>query len=257
MTVKVFLDTSVQVYRALADREQFVNIESQLISSDFNAITSQYVWMEYQRTVVADYAHIHRLMTEYNGWSELLRHLLDGSRSFRPRTAVRCTKIVSQIMEQSGDDWYLAYDRVEDQITDGLYLHFWDNVVPVSDPIVCDLVTNGINQQSDDCYSVASSCRKELATCHLPKFLNEHKAELSNVANYLSAHPKSIKDQPRLERLLAAILKDPQAVLGQSACWPLGDLIIALQVPPDAQVWSLDKDFATLAKILDIKRYPS
>jgi len=50
-------------------------------------------------------------------------------------------------------------------------------------------------------------------------------------------------------------LQDHRAGLGQSACWPLGDLFILLQVPPDAMVWSLDADFRVLADILALKQY--
>lgn len=50
-------------------------------------------------------------------------------------------------------------------------------------------------------------------------------------------------------------MRDPQAALGQASCWPLGDVIIALQVPAGAALWTLDKDSASLAQALDIPLY--
>jgi|GEM_PF-4380847 len=70
-----------------------------------------------------------------------------------------------------------------------------------------------------------------------------------------SDHPKCIKQQSRVEQHLAKVLDEPQAVLGQSACWPLGDIIIALQVPEDAMLWTLDADFEALADALGLRLY--
>jgi len=75
------------------------------------------------------------------------------------------------------------------------------------------------------------------------------------IADYLRAHPNVIKDQSRVEQLLRAVQNDPRSALGQASCWPLGDLIIALQVPADASLWTLDADFAPLAIVLGIPLY--
>lgn len=116
-------------------------------------------------------------------------------------------------------------------------------------------MTKGIAHQRDQRYAVASSCRKEHAACHLPAFLANHHPRLQTLLDYLAAHPHSVKEQPRLERLLQAVMRDPQAALGQASCWPLGDVIIALQVPAGAALWTLDKDSASLAQALDIPLY--
>jgi hypothetical protein len=113
---------------------------------------------------------------------------------------------------------------------------------PTPDPINCDLTAAGVQRQPDGTYTIADTCRKEAATCHLPNFLADHQQERGAIADYLAAHPNVIKDQVRVERLLAAVIADPEAALGQAACWPLGDVIIALQVPPDAALWTLDPD---------------
>lgn len=96
---------------------------------------------------------------------------------------------------------------------------------------------------------------KETATCHLPDFLAQHQPELCTIHDYLTAHPNAVKDQSRVERLLAAAIENPRTALGQASCWPLGDVIIALQVPENATLWTLDSDFAPLLTAVGRRLY--
>jgi hypothetical protein len=210
--------------------------------------------MEYQRTLVADYGHVYSVMGRYTDWGDLFGHILDGPHGFRPRAAVRCAQIIGQLYNTSQQNYEVARYLCGSQISNGLRHKFWNNVTPVQDTIACDLVTKGVIRQRNH-YAVAASCRKEDAACHLPNFLTSHKAKLQTLADYLAAHPHNLKDQARLERLLAAIIREPRSALGQASCWPLGDVIIALQVPDGAALWTLDKDFVPLAQALNISLY--
>lgn len=102
---------------------------------------------------------------------------------------------------------------------------------------------------------VAESCHKATAACHLPAFLAAHKPQLHTIIDYLTTHPTCIKDQGRVERLLKVVLKKPQEALGQSACWPLGDVIIALQIPAHVKLWTLDADLIALSRALNLALY--
>ena len=82
-----------------------------------------------------------------------------------------------------------------------------------------------------------------------------NKDRICTIAEYLAAHPRLLKQQMQIERLLADLLINPRAALGQSACWPLGDVIIALQVPTDALLWTLDRDFEPLVQALGLQLY--
>ena len=125
----------------------------------------------------------------------------------------------------------------------------------MADAIVCDLVAIGLTTRADTTFTVADSCRKERAACHLPAFLTDQRERLSALLAYLAVHPRCIKEQTRVEQRLRAVLDNPRAALGQSACWPLGDLIIALQVPPNTALWTRDPDFVPLATALGIPLY--
>jgi len=83
-------------------------MDAQFESLSPDLYTTSYVWMEFQRTVVDDFAHIQRLMMRYDNWNNLLFHMLDGQRAFRPRSAARCTRLVGLIYEQCEGDWTYA-----------------------------------------------------------------------------------------------------------------------------------------------------
>lgn len=251
----IFLETSLQIHRVLANRPEQSVLETQLYQLAPTLWTSSYVFMEYQRTLIADYAHVQKLMQSHNHWGEVMIHLLDGQRAFRPQTATRCARILGLLHQDSGGDWEFARYVVEEAVESGLRTQFWTHVQALSDPIGCDLVAIGSRRQADNTFTVAATCRRESAGCHLPQFLTEQRSRLQAIADYLTAHPRVIKNQAKVERLLTDVLHDPRTALGQNACWPLGDVLIALQIPPNTALWTRDPDFKPLAAALDIPLY--
>lgn len=178
-----------------------------------------------------------------------------GQRSFRPQAALRCSQILGLLHEESAGDWKFALYLIEQALQIDLRERFWTHVTPVADPITCDLVALGSRRQADNTFTVAATCRKASAACQLPEFLAAQRSQLLAVADYLATHPRVIKQQVKAEQILNGVLQDPRAALGQSACWPLGDLIIALQIPPDTALWTRDPDFVPLAAALTIPLY--
>jgi len=55
----VFLDTSIQIERFVGPAGNRQLIEQQLALPAFHAVTSHYVLMEFQRSVVADYVRVY------------------------------------------------------------------------------------------------------------------------------------------------------------------------------------------------------
>ena len=255
--VSIFLETSLQIHRVLANRPAQRALETQIYQLAPALCTSPYVYMEYQRTLIADYAHIQTLMLTHHSWGEIMMHLLDGQRAFRPQTATRCARILGLLHHDSEGDWDFAQYMFEEALESGLHAHFWTYVNALPDPIGCDLVSLGIQRQKDNTFTVAATCRRATAHCHLPDFLTDHRAALQSIAHYLAAHSRAIKNQAKVERLLVEVLADPRAALGQSACWSLGDVIIALQLPADTLLWTRDPDFTPLAEVLGIPLYSS
>lgn len=186
-----------------------------------------------------------------------MRHLLTGQRAFRTRSAVRCTQLVSNLYEGSAGEWDYAFMLCGELLHEELEAQFWYSVKALPDLITCDLVTPGIVLNPDDTYTVADTCNKATATCFLPNFLSKNIDKLRTVDAYLKGHPNAIKDQVRVQRLLSTVIENPQQVLGQHSCWPLGDIIIALQVPDDAALWTLDADFSPIVEALGLSLYAS
>lgn len=251
----IFVETSIQIQRILADISQQGLLQQRMQSLAPRLCTTNYVWMEFQRTVVADLAHIRQLMSVYQSWSRLIRHLLTGQRAFRSRSAVRCTQLVSNLYESSAGEWGYAFMLCDELLQEELEAQFWYNVNPLPDLISCDLVTQGIVRNPDDRYVVADSCNKETAACFLPNFLTKNIDKLRAIDAFLTERPSAMKDQARIQRLLSTIIENPRQALGQNSCWPLGDIIIALQVPDDAAVWTLDADFAPIVDALGLDLY--
>jgi hypothetical protein len=253
---RLFVDTSIQIQRILGSLAQRVAINRQLTRSDVSAVISQYVWMEYQRSLVADFAHVQRQFVAAGTLRDALAWIASGRYSFRSRSLARCIQIAALALgEQPTGSLILARDTLDIYLSLTLRERFQQRVSFLPDPICCDLVAAGVVRQPDGTYTVADACRKEVAGCRLPEFLAGHQPELRAIADHFARHPNVIKDQPRVEQLLAAVLADPRAALGQAACWPLGDVIIAQQVSPDAALWTLDPDFEPLAETLQIRLY--
>ena len=251
---RVFLDTSIQITRILgtiAKRQQI----GQILEHEIAACTTAYVYMEYQRTLVADFAHVHRVLQQKGNWGDAVAEVASGARLFRPRALARVNRILGETLNRSHLDVEKGLLLLTIYLEYRLQTLFWQHVTPLDEAIECDLVRNGVVLQPDVSYQVAATCRKETAACHLPTFLHEQRSKLQVINEYLAVHPNVIKDQPRVEQLLRAVLHNPRNALGQTSCWPLGDVIILLHVPADCAVWSLDPDFTPLATALGLQVY--
>ncbi len=253
---RIFLDTSLQIQRILDSQDVIRAIDQCLGRENVRAMTSQYVLMEYQRSLLADFAHVHRQFITATSLRDAISWIASGQHSFQTRSLIRCIHIAGLAM---GAQSFTSRQMVEDMLS--LYLHsilpgrFYHCVTMLPDSIHCDLLKDGVQRVSDGSYTVADHCRKEKASCHLPEFLAEQRPKLQAVADYLSVHPNVIKHQERTEHILADILIDPRAALGQTACWLLGDIIIALHIPSGTALWTLDSDFEALSAALGLQLY--
>jgi|688.fasta_scaffold165029_2 hypothetical protein len=254
----VFVETSVQIARVLGEKSQVAQIEQTLRRADCTFVSSHYVYMEYQRTLVSDFAYVHNAFRRAHSLGEAMRLIFAGPRTFRPRSLTRCGQIAGLVYGEREVVHLADATALLDLYLQRLLRRiFWQQVTPVDDPIRCDLVATGTMQQVDGHYTVADTCQRATAACALPQYLTTQRSRLQDLVDYLALHPKVIKEQTRVEALLTAVLADPRAVLGQATCWPLGDLIIALQVPAGGAIWTLDSDFAALATALSLQTFTS
>lgn len=251
----VLLDTSLQIERLMGAAPKRRAIEEHLRTADCHFVTSAYVYMEFQRSLLADYVRVYNTLRQHSVWEEAAYALRSGPLAYRPRALGRCLQILVQTLSFSQTKHEHALSLLKATIKYDLPARFWFHVEPRPDLIRCDLVAAGVTLQANQRFTIADRCRKEEAACHLPDFLADHRPELQTIAAYLAAYPQAVKEQARLERLLRIMIDDPRAALGQASCWPLGDVIIALQALPSARIWTIDADFRPLAQALGLALY--
>lgn len=244
---RVFLETTIQIQRLLYGGEERRKIDQVL--APYEVLTSTYVWMEVQRTIGQDYQYlIDLLLTKRpTTFAQLLR-LIGGSESlYSLRSTRRILHIVTQLLEElkttTLNPLATAY-RLQEERRWLLHHEFFANVQQVLDVTHCDLV--------QPTYRVATggrmSCRRTTAQCNLPALLRQSTdsiQQLHNAVETLSALDAKTK------RALAAIQSDFNLAKGEQNCWALADLIIVLECPTVAALWTTNvRHFAPLCQAL-------
>lgn len=120
----VFLDTSIQIERFVGSAGNRQLIEQQLALSTFQAVTSHYVLMEFQRSVVADYVRVYNQILRFDLWHETAQALHSGAIAQRPRALGRCLQILTEIMVQSQLDRTTALKLLQIEIKRNLLRRF-------------------------------------------------------------------------------------------------------------------------------------
>lgn len=79
------------------------------------------------------------------------------------------------------------------------------------------------------------SCRRTTARCALADLLQHHAASIQQLS---TARGRLSALETKTQRTLAAIQADFNLAKGEQNCWSLGDLVIVLECPPDAALWT-------------------
>ena len=93
------------------------------------------------------------------------------------------------------------------------------------------------------------SCNAAFAQCQLVNFLEKHRDELKKIEQAMAAAPREKVDA----RTLAALRRvnaDITKALGERTCWALGDVIIALEAPHDAEFFTADRHFDVILRVI-------
>jgi hypothetical protein len=209
--------------------------------------------MEYNRTVVDDFITLHEVAQSSERLGDILVRLSAGSHRFRPRAVRRRVKILGQLLNQCvSQDEEQLYDelitRLEMYIESGLHVEFMDGVDEILNATDCDLPKDH-PRLIGGTFQLQVTCRRAEAHCQLPALIEAHRAEIERVSEHLRGHPDG--ELRRLAQVAAQVLPTPGKAQGQMNCWRLSDLIIALEVPPDAAIYTTNvRHFAPLCEIL-------
>jgi len=116
----------------------------------------------------------------------------------------------------------------------------------------CDLIKP--EAQIGDFVTSRLSCNRTTAQCRLVEFLSQREQELESIEHAIRNLPKKERDS-RVLQALGRIRNDKTAALGEQNCWALGDVIIALSVPDDVFIYTIDHHFEVICQALGKKLF--
>jgi hypothetical protein len=267
---KIFLETSIQIERLLHIPERRQKILNNLRGR--TVYSSSYVRMEFRRTVVRDFCFVRSIVQtdcdpDADGivfLSNLERALSSGKGNYSPRSARRCYLVTAAILDHFegtsvSKSELLEFLDGQIQELDQDFLYFMpseDNRQPpipleIVDGTQCDVVLRLSAGESADI-----TCSKTKAVCRIADLLNQNIGVFAEIANAYMRTPKEQRDEKMtkaIQRLLAGNFQS--AGKGQQSCWPLGDAIIALEVPLDAEIYTKDRHFDVICPAVGRQRY--
>jgi len=98
------------------------------------------------------------------------------------------------------------------------------------------------------------SCNATKAQCQLVHFLSAHREELYRIETAMANVAPKIKDARALATL-QRINTNVSLAPGERTCWAIGDVIIALEAPADALIFSDDPHFEVICGGLKKQRF--
>ena len=244
---RIFVETTIQIHRLLQNPAIYDTIQITLQTHE--AVTSTYVWMEVQRTLGQDYQYlIDLLLTKQpTTIAQLICHLGVGENVYSARRLQRMLHIMAYRLEELNtatlEPIETAY-QLKRQCRRLLHQTFFEHIDQVVDSTVCDLIQPG--------YTIPiggrMSCRRETARCVLHELLDTNRDVLQNLQ--ADAAALTLLDT-NTKQALTDISTDSTAAKGERNCWALGDVIITLECPTDALLWTTNlRHFEPLCKVL-------
>lgn len=245
---RVFLDTTIQIERVTGTRSRQAEIAQALAGVE--VVTSTYVLGEYLRTLVRDAIVLYNLVLKSEELFDVetqIAHLLNK------RSASRCL-LLWAALHRSG-----IYDRAKLLRTLGIYLQhglvnrFMNGVTEVLDTTACGLaherpVPHGAT------FQLRTQCTRRVLECDLVARLLQQQPMIRILADGLKGHPEAAL--ARMADLCSQILDDPDLARGRNCTWYLGDLVIALEMPVDAALYTTNqRHFAPLCELLGKQLY--
>ena len=112
----------------------------------------------------------------------------------------------------------------------------------------CDLTQETV--QIGDYILSSLSCNARKAKCQLVPFLSAHREQLLQIQQAMESVLREEEIDQRTLSALRKINADVTKALGERACWALGDVIIALEAPKDAFIYTADGHFEVISKAI-------
>jgi len=225
-SLRVFLDTTIQIERVTATRARQAEIARALTGAQ--VITSTYVLGEYLRTLVQDALVLYNLVRKAGQLYDVetqIAHLLNK------RSASRCLLLWASLHRAGVYEPAKLLRTLRVYIEYGLVNRFMVGVNELLDITACGLAQER-PVRLREAYRLRAQCTRRVKECDLAERLAGYRPQVRALADGLQDHP---------DAALARILEDPHVARGRNCTWYLGDLVIALELPSDAALYTTNR----------------
>lgn len=254
----LFLDTTIQIERVVGSRARQAELRREL--ANYRLITSTYVLGEYLRTLVKDAILLHKLALEHRYLDDIVTVIAQYPNK---RVSSRMLLLWANVYRRGRYDQQDILDQLADYITFWLVNRFLTGIDELLDVTECGLARErpkaiGYHpvERRHEQYYLRAQCTRRIKECGLAERLAVWRPELQAVADGLCNHPDSAL--ARMGALVIRLLNDPGLVRGRNCTWYLGDLIIALELPPAIPLYTTNhRHFEPLCALLGKRLFHS
>ncbi|MEM7536498.1 MAG: hypothetical protein AAF639_30215 [Chloroflexota bacterium] len=269
MTDEIFLDTTIQIDRLLQTADVQANIQQNLTNK--RIYTSSTVYMEFKRTILQDIRYVHALVERKCAirpvqtvlLSDIDRWLAGGEGNFSIRSRDRCKFVTATIKDAIPQNsvhknrlftflqtmrFNLEMDFFSVDLGDNGYFDISEEDTYID---IAGCVLSRPEYPSGDILNTRLSCSAATTACKLDQFLTQHADELQAIHRRLSTLPAQQRDQRAFNVLTDVLANGYRRALGERSCWALGDIVIALESPNNAAIYTTnEKHFSPLCEAL-------
>jgi predicted nucleic acid-binding protein len=254
----LFLDTTIQIERVVGSRARQAALHRELAS--YRLVTSSYVLGEYLRTLVRDAVYLHRLVLEQEHLDDVITAI---AQHINKREASRMLLLWANVHREGMYGQAHIADQLEAYVMGGLVRRFMFGIETLLDATECGLareraepLTVGGDPGSQERYRLRAQCIRRVRECALAERLGRWQEDVRRISQALGNSQE--RALARLAGLAEQILTDPVLARGRNCTRYLGDMVIALELPPDVPLYTTNrKHFEPLLQALGKRLYTS
>lgn len=203
--------------------------------------------MEFKRRVILSCILLYNIFREENGRAKAERRL---SKEYSGRTVKMALKILAKLDEGNVLDNEKILLRLRRYIRWQLMDWFMRDIEVLLDETECELAQKSVIEMEGD-FTAHLHCNKKLCQCNLPTFLSRHVKDVKEIKK-INEMLKTEKEFSCLCSRLEKTIGDLESSKGEKTCWTLSDLIICLESPEDARIYTTDVNhFEPICRIVN------
>lgn len=241
----LFLETTIQISRVIAQDRQRATIRLNTLGR--RLCTSGYVLAEYNRTLIKDAITFHKLLLTSPSVAEAVKRSAKypQNRKF-PRTMVLLATLGFDEDKQN------TLDRIERFIDWQAHDLFWESIDAARsiDEVGCVHSQWQAELQETGQYDLEGlRCVKaKPPACGIMTFIEKNRRELDNFISAAStcSRPNVAKAAEAFDRILSG----QDTPFGERSCYRVADVLIVLEAPSDAEIYSTDGDVHAICGII-------